>query len=132
MGELDALAFRPFLELGQVEDAHRLGVQPGDGFLRVYRGDGTFDNLSSVDTAQPLRANTYLVMGVDVQGDILTHYLNAQANGSGTVNINTADANTDLKIGSRTDLFTKLKGDIAELLIYDRGLSITERSNSAR
>jgi hypothetical protein len=103
---------------------------PGSGFLRVYRGDGTFDNLSSVDSANPLRASTYLVMGVDVQGDVLTHYLNAQPNGSGTVNTNTADANTDLKVGSRGDLFTKLKGDIAELLIYDRALSGSERSNA--
>jgi hypothetical protein len=103
---------------------------PGDGFLRVYRGDGTFNNLSFADSAQPLRANTYLVLGVDVQGDVLTHYLNAQPNGSGTVNTNTADANTDLKIGSRNDLFTKMKGDIAELLIYDRALSGTERSNA--
>jgi len=103
---------------------------PGSGVLRAYRGDGTFDNLANVDSAQPLRANTYLVLGLDVQGDILTHYLNAQPNGSGTITTNTADGNTDLKIGTRTDGFTRMKGDIAELLIYDRGLSTLERSNA--
>src|SRR6185436_5552528 len=42
---------------------------------------------------------------------------------------NTADGNRSLKIGTRGDLFTKLKGDLAELLIYSRALSVTERSN---
>src|SRR5262249_40315753 len=33
------------------------------------------------------------------------------------------DGGTDLKIGSRDDLFTQMKGDIAELLIYDTALA---------
>jgi hypothetical protein len=103
---------------------------PGSGVLRAYRGDGTAANLSSVDTAQPLRANTYMVLGVDVAGETLTHYFNGQANGSGPVNTNTADVNTNLKIGTRNDQFTRLKGDIAEILIYSRALSPTERSSA--
>jgi hypothetical protein len=103
---------------------------PDSGVLRAYRGNGTFTDLSSVDSAQPLRVNTYMVLGVDVASDTLTHYFNGQANGSGTVNTNTADANTNLKIGTRNDQFTRLKGDIAEILIYSRALSATERSNA--
>jgi hypothetical protein len=101
----------------------------GANVLRAFRGDGTFNNLTAADSGA-LRANTYLVLGVDVQGDTLTHYLNGQNNGGGTVTINTADGNTDLKIGTRQDGFTRMKGDIAELLIYNRALSETERTNA--
>jgi hypothetical protein len=101
---------------------------PGSGVLRVYRGDGTFANLTAVDSAT-LRENAYLVLGFDVAGDVLTHYLNNQTNGSGTVTINTADGNTPLKIGTRGDGFTRMKGDIAEILIFSRALSTVERSN---
>jgi hypothetical protein len=102
---------------------------PGSGVLRVLRGDGTANNLGAVDSAQALRDNTYLVLGFDVTGETLNHYLNNQPNGSGTVTTNTADANTSLKIGTRNDFVTRLKGDLAELLIYNRALSLTERSN---
>ena len=101
----------------------------GNGLLSVLRGDGTADNLSGVSTAQPLRPNTYLVLGFAVEGTTLTHYLQNQENGSGIVTTLTADGNTSLKIGTRDDLFTKLKGDLAELLIYNRALSAIERSN---
>jgi hypothetical protein len=104
-------------------------VPQGANFMRAFRGDGTFNNLTAVDSG-PLRADTYLVLGLGVEGSTLTHYLNNQANGSGTVTLNTADGNTDLKIGTRQDGFTRLKGDIAELLIYSRALSTTERSNA--
>ena len=106
-----------------------LYVPQGANFMRAFRGDGTFNNLTAVDSG-PLRADTYLVLGLGVEGSTLTHYLNNQASGSGTVTLNTADGNTDLKIGTRQDGFTRLKGDIAELLIYSRALSTTERSNA--
>jgi hypothetical protein len=102
---------------------------PGSGVFSVLRSDGSLDNLSAANTAQPLRANTYLVLGFAVEGATLTHYLHNQENGSGTVTTTTADGNTALKIGTRDDLFTRLKGDLAELLIYSRALSPTERSN---
>ena len=99
----------------------------GSSFLRVFRGDGAA-NVGAVDSG-PLRENIYLVLGFDVAGNVLTHYLNNQPNGSGTITTNTADGNTALKIGSRTDGVTRMKGDIAELLIFSRALSTTERRN---
>jgi hypothetical protein len=101
---------------------------PGTGVLRAFRGDGTLANLTSADSAA-LPANTPLVIGFDVAGDTLTHYLNNQPNGSGLVTLITADGNTGLKIGTRQDQFTRMKGDIAELLIYSRALSSVERTN---
>jgi hypothetical protein len=102
---------------------------PGSGVLRVFRGDGTLNNLSSVDTAQPLRANTFLVLGFTVAADRLTHYVNNQENGSGPSTLNTADGDTSLKIGTRTDFVTRLKGDLAELLIYNKALDSTDRAS---
>jgi hypothetical protein len=98
------------------------------GVLRVFRGDGGPNN-SFVDTAQPLRGNTYLVLGFAVEGATLTHYLNNQENGSAPVTLNTADADTPLKIGRRADGGTQLKGDLAEILIFNRALSSQDRSN---
>jgi len=103
-------------------------TQPGSGELTVFRGDGTLNNLTPVSSA-PLRENAYLVLGFDVSGSTLTHYVNNQPNGSGVVTLNTADGNTPLKIGTRGDGFTRLRGDLAELLIFDRALSASERTN---
>ena len=98
------------------------------GPLRLYRGNGTAQNLSTVPSAQAIRAGAYLVLGVDINGTTATHYLNGQPNGTGTVNTNTADTGQDMKIGTRNDLFTKMRGDIAEILIYNRSLSEAERN----
>jgi hypothetical protein len=101
------------------------------GVMRVYRGGGTATGLSTVPSAQALRAGAYLVLAVDIQGSNATHYLNGQPNGTGTVNPDTvADTAQDLKIGTRNDLFTKMRGDIAEILIYNRSLSATERNSA--
>jgi len=56
-----------------------------------------------------------------------THYLNGASTGSGQITASLADGGTDLKIGTRDDLFTQLKGDIAELLVFGHGLSVAER-----
>jgi hypothetical protein len=100
------------------------------GLMRVYRGNGTAENLSTVPSAQAIRAGAYLVLGVDIRETTATHYLNGQPNGTGTVNTNTADTVQDMKIGTRNDLFTKMRGDIAEILIYNRSLSEAERNSA--
>ena len=104
-------------------------AQPGSGFLSVFRGDGTPANVGVVNSGQALRANAYLVLGFSVEGSTLTHYLNNQENGSGAITTNTADGNTALKIGTRSDFATRLKGDLAEVLIFNRALSSLDRSN---
>lgn len=101
---------------------------PGSGIPRAYRGDGTMTSLGSVDGTR-LRAATYLVVGFEMAGATLTHYLNGQPSGSGEITATLADGGTALRIGTRDDLFTRMKGDIAELLIYDVALSDTERNS---
>ncbi len=113
---------------GNLPAATDIYAVPNSGVLRAFRGDGTPNNLSSVDTSIPLRPAIYLVLGFDVAGSTLTHYLNNQAIGSGPVTTTVSDGNTPLKIGTRDDFVTRLKGDLAEVLIYDRALSDSERA----
>lgn len=89
---------------------------PTSGLPRAYRGDGTGQNLGSVDGGSALRAKSYLVVGWDMAGTTLTHYLAAQPTGSGPLTATVGDAETSLLIGTRGDQFTKMKGDIAEIL----------------
>jgi hypothetical protein len=104
---------------------------PSTGIPRLYRGDGlgtTPANIASVDGTARLRANTYLVVGFDMAGTTVTHYLNGQPTGTGEITVTPMDGGNPLKIGSRHDLFTKMKGEIAELLIYDVALSEADRT----
>ena len=99
---------------------------PNTGVPRTYRGNGLGQN-GSVDGGSALRAGSYLVVGWDMAGTNLTHYLAAQPTATGVITATVADADTSLLIGTRGDLFTKMKGDIAEILIYDTALSASDR-----
>ncbi len=100
---------------------------PGSGIPRFFRGNGA-GSAGSVDGTRPLVAGAYLVVGFEMAGTTATHYLDGAANGSGQITASFADGGTPLKIGTRDDLFTKMKGDIAELLVFGHALSDTERS----
>ena len=102
---------------------------PNSGVLSVLRGDGTPANFSGVNSTGPLPATYYLPLGFDVAGSTLTQYLYNQANGTGTVTTNTSSGGITINIGIRADNGTKLKGGLAELLIYNRALAPLERSN---
>jgi hypothetical protein len=102
-------------------------VVPPDGIPRVYRGDGA-DSLGNVDGTTRLRSATYLVVGFEMGGTTLTHYLNGQVIGAGEITATLADGGTPLHIGTREDSVTRMKGDIAELLIYDVALPEDDRN----
>ncbi|HTG43932.1 MAG TPA: Ig-like domain-containing protein, partial [Verrucomicrobiae bacterium] len=93
----------------------------GSGLPQVFRGDSS--GFGNVAGERPVREDTYVVIGFRHAGTTLTHYLNGATNGVGEITVTPVDAGTNLKIGSREDLFTKLKGDMAELLIYDQALT---------
>lgn len=101
----------------------------GSGIPQLYRGDGA-SSFANVQAERPVRQNSYVVLGFRQVGTAVTHYLNGSTNGVGELTVTPADAGTNLKIGSREDLFTKLKGDMAELLIYDDGLSDSETTTA--
>ena len=101
---------------------------PSSGVPRGFRGNGTNANFASFDGGVPLRANTFLTTGYGIEGEVMTHYLGTQATSSGTLTGFAGDTDKPVIIGSRGDLFTKMKGDIAEILVYDRALDETERA----
>lgn len=100
---------------------------PGTGIPRLYRGNGTSSGLGSFDGA-PLRAGTFFVAGFGIEGNQASHFFADQVTVSGTLTADAADADTPLLIGTRADFVTRLKGDIAEILIYDRALTAADRT----
>jgi hypothetical protein len=101
-------------------------LRPGTGVPVVFRGLTTDDgqNLNaSVAGIGGVPANLPVLLGFQQAGTTMTHYLNGSPFGSGEITLTPQDADTPLKIGSRDDFATKMKGDIAELLIYDAALS---------
>ncbi len=100
---------------------------PSSGIPRAYRGDGNGMN-GYADGGKALTAGKYLVAGWDMAGSKLTHYIGGFASGGRGVDPAViADANTSLLIGTRDDRVTIMKGDIAEILIYNRALTAAER-----
>ncbi len=96
-------------------------LSTGSGTPQLFRGDGSgFQNVSG---ARPVRADTYVVIGMRQAGTTVTQFINGSTNGVGEITVTPADGGNDLKIGTREDLFTHMKGDIAELLIYNNALS---------
>ena len=93
----------------------------GGGFPQLFRGDGSA--FGNVQGERAVRANSYVVIGFRQSGTAVFHYLNGNLNGTGEITVTPFDSGTDLKIGTREDLFTKLKGDMAELLIYSEALT---------
>src|SRR5437867_1892699 len=100
---------------------------PGSGIPRAYRGDGTGQN-GFADGGKALPAGKYLVAGYIMAGADMTHYYGNFASGGRPINPAViGDGNTSLLIGTRDDRVTIMKGDIAEVLIYDRALSSADR-----
>lgn len=99
---------------------------PNTGIPTLYRGNGSSAGLASF-TGTPLRAGAYFVAGFGTEGDQASHFFADQVTATGTLTADVFDADTALLIGTRGDQFTRLKGDLAEVLIYDRALSASER-----
>ncbi len=102
--------------------------QPNSNIPLLYRGNAT--QWLSADGAAAVPSGQFAVIGFDVAGTNVAHYFNDQVNGRGTISlINPAeDSGLPLRIGSRDDLVTQLKGDLAELLLYDVALSEADRN----
>jgi hypothetical protein len=100
---------------------------PTTGIPRAFRGGA--GGHSSVDALEAPIPGEFSVMGWEVNGGTnLTHYLNGAENGSGPVTVPATDDGNPLRIGTRGDDFTRLKGDLAEIIIYNRALDQTERT----
>ena len=69
---------------------------------------------------------SFVVAGFAAQGSLGTHYLQGATNGTGALGYGVVDDGTDLLIGTRDNRDIFFKGNLSELLIYNRGLSDSE------
>jgi hypothetical protein len=102
----------------------------GTGRLRFFRGNGTLNG--SAEATRAFAANTFLLGGVEMVGTAARHYYNGLLNGSANITAPVADANGTLRVGTRGDLVTRMKGEMAELVIFNRALSTAERRSVER
>jgi predicted outer membrane repeat protein len=93
----------------------------GDGRPRFVRGDGIVNQ--SVTATNPPALGIWQHVAVTMSGTTVTHYLNGQVNGTGTLNTTIADAGGTLRIGSRADLETDMLGSMEDIFIYDHALT---------
>ena len=100
---------------------------PNSGLPRVFRGNGGGGQVSGGVLAA--NAGAYAIVGFDQAGSTLHHYLNGDWNGDGQITAGRLDTGRPLYIGTRDDQFTRMKGDIAELIIYDAALSEADRAS---
>lgn len=113
------------------------GNQPGpfDFYLDIYSGNPTFfigDGSSfagySVANSAP-QTGVWENIAVTFGTDTITHYLNGITDGSnyiGTPPFSIADSGTSMRIGSRADSATIMKGSVVIVQLYNRALSSDE------
>ena len=97
------------------------------GEPRFYRGNGAAANAQVTATAAPSLGVPH-VISVVMGGTSVAHFLDGQANGTGNLATILEDTGAGVGIGTRGDGFTKLKGDLAEVLIFGVALSTADRT----
>lgn len=93
----------------------------GFGAVRLLRGNGA-SSATVASSAQPSVGVTHL-LDVTMQGTAVSHRLDGQPNGTGTMNINSTDNNSYLYLGTRADGGNRLSGDLYELIIIGSAMS---------
>lgn len=94
------------------------------GTTVVARGNS--DGVSDVAAANPLPVNTPVATGFTIEGSDTIHYLNGRANGRASLGYGALDQGSPLRIGATEDMSNPFKGNISEILIYNRALSAAE------
>jgi hypothetical protein len=74
----------------------------------LYRGNAS-GSLGSFDGGAPLRAGAFELAGFTAAGTAIAHHLDGRVTSTGTISALLEDRDTPLKIGTRDDLFTKMK-----------------------
>ncbi|HVV39417.1 MAG TPA: DUF2341 domain-containing protein, partial [Candidatus Paceibacterota bacterium] len=91
------------------------------GVPRFFRGNGTVS--TNVDGTTAVSSGVWSFIAVTMSGTSVTHYLNANTNGSGTLSTTIADSGTSARIGSRADSATMFKGSMDEVRISNTARS---------
>lgn len=93
------------------------------GLPTLVRGNGTL-SANIAGTAAPL-TGLWSHVAVTMSGTTVTHYLNGQINGSGTLSTTIADGGGTLRIGSRADNGTLWLGGIGQVAVYGSTFNIS-------
>ncbi len=101
-------------------------TQPGTGLPLIYRGGAA--EVQNVVSGAALTAGEFAVVGFDMAGTDVHHFLNGALTGGGTITAALQDTGKPLLIGQRDDAVTRTKGDVAEIVIYNSALSDTDRA----
>ncbi|RZL97611.1 MAG: T9SS type A sorting domain-containing protein, partial [Pedobacter sp.] len=75
----------------------------------------------TAQSAPPI--NVWSHIAVVISGNSVTHYLNGQVNGTGTLTTSGANGSDNMYIGSRSDVVTRFKGRIDEVRVVNGALS---------
>ncbi len=99
------------------------------GTLRFYVGDG--ESFQFIESTDALTTGEWQHVVAVRSGNTGRLYINGEPKGSGSLSVSAVDDNGTLRIGSRDDGLTKMKGGLDDVRIYNRVLSDTEISQTA-
>lgn len=100
---------------------------PVTGFPNLLRGDGSA--FQSVTGQSPFSAGNFGIGGWRAQDQDIQLLFGGKSVGKGTIATEKiAEAGGGLFVGKRMDGAVQMKGDVAEILIYNRALSVDEQT----
>jgi hypothetical protein len=111
---------------GNLPASYDLYTVQDSGILRFYRGNGGNANGQVSGIGIPSLGVPHVVY-VTMNGTAVSHFLDGQTNGTGVLVTTLGDNGDSLYVGSRGDLFTKMKGDFAEIMIFGSALADADR-----
>jgi|GEM_PF-4306931 len=94
------------------------------GLPSFLRGNGSI--ASGVGGSVSPTAGVVNLVEVKSSGTNVYHYLNGNSNGNGIFSVTLNDTSNNMLIGTRADGFTRMKGTMGEIILYNKSLSLTE------
>ncbi|MFT5405947.1 MAG: hypothetical protein ACI9DF_004804, partial [Verrucomicrobiales bacterium] len=100
-------------------------IQGGDGRVRFFSGDGQ-GALAEFTSESAPEAGVWQHIVITLEEGAVTHYLNGELNGEGTVDTMSGDADGTLRIGNRADLVTQFLGRMDDVILLNRAVTAEE------
>jgi len=110
---------------GNIANPYDYYLFQSSGIPTFIRGSGG-STYASFNATSPPSLGVWQNIAVTMLGTQVTHYLNGNSNGIGTISTTIANGANNLMIGNRSDNFTDFKGNIAITQIYNKALSSQE------